>query len=278
MGASVAAACGDSQAQGPSSPATTPAHALIAAFPQGSAHIPAGVPMRLPYLISDREGVPLSRIDGRVAFEVARDGKVLGGSEVAPRGDGVPRAYLPFTFDFPAPGIYDIGATYRGARIESTVQVVEPSRVTTPVVGQALPGVGSPTVANPLGVDPLCSRDPVCPFHSIDLQSVVGRGHPIVLLVATPAYCQTAVCGPVLDLVVEQAAGREDLRVIHSEVYRDPKAHRDLSTATLAPVPAAYHLDFEPVLFITDRTGTVVARADVTVDRSELRELLTLAT
>ncbi|MBS1838246.1 MAG: hypothetical protein JST64_11200, partial [Actinobacteria bacterium] len=62
VGASVAAACGDSQAQGPSSPATTPAHALIAAFPQGSAHIPAGVPMRLPYLISDREGVPLSRI------------------------------------------------------------------------------------------------------------------------------------------------------------------------------------------------------------------------
>lgn len=233
--------------------------------------------MRLPYLISDREGVPLSRLDGDVTFTVERDGSRLGSVTVAPRSDGVPRAYLPVTFTFPSPGIYDLRATYGGAQLDSSVEAVDPSLVGPPFVGRPLPPVQSPTVVDPMGVDPLCTRQPPCPHHDVDLRTAIGSGRPVVLLVATPAYCQTAVCGPVLDLLMEQTAGRQDLAVIHSEVYKDPAAHRDLSTATVAPVPAAYRLAFEPVLFVTDRSGTVVARADVTVDRSELRELLTLA-
>lgn len=252
-------------------------HALIAAFPQGGPHIPAGAPTRLPYLISDAEGVPLARIDSDVRFTVTRDGRKLATLDVAPRGDGVPRAYLPVGFTFPTPGIYDLTADYDGSKLDSTVQVVEPSRVGPPFVGSQLRPVDSPTTDDPLGVDPLCSRTPACPYHGTSLRSAVAAGRPTVLLVATPAYCQTSVCGPVLDLLMEQTSGRDDLTVLHSEVYRDPKTSPDLGSAALAPVPEAYRLDFEPVLFITDRNATVVARADVTVDRGELKELLALA-
>ena len=277
MSGSWLAACGDGGTDRGSSSATTSRHALIAAFPQSVPHIPAGVPTRLPFLISDSEGVPLMQIDGKVTFAVTRDGRKLDSVAVAPRSNGASRAYLPLTFTFPTSGVYDITAEYDGAKLDATVRVSEPSEVAVPFVGQRLPAVGSPTVADPLGVDPICTREPMCPFHEVNLDGAVGSGRPVVLLVASPAYCQTAVCGPILDILMEQAAGRSDLTVIHSEVYKDAKAQPDLSTATLAPVPEAYHLTFEPVLFVTDRSGTIVARADVAVDRDEMKELLALA-
>ncbi len=276
VGGSMLAACGENETNTQES-TDVPAHALLAAFPQGLPHIPAGVPTRLPYLVSDSEGVPLSEIQGDVTFTISQDGTELGTVEAVPRMDGVPRAYLPVTFTFPEPGLYDLTATYDGSELDSTIEVVEASRVGPPVVGEQLPPVDSPTFDRTLEVDPLCSRVPTCPFHSVNLQDAVGQGKPIVMLIATPAYCQTAVCGPVLDLVMEATEGRTDLNVLHQEVYKNPKGQRDLNDAQLAPVPEAYDLRFEPVLYITDRAGTIVARADVTVDRGELTELLTLA-
>ncbi len=276
LGATLLSACGDDQAATEEG-TNLNSHALIAAFPQSVPHVPAGIPTRLPYLISDQEGVPLSKIDGDVTFTISRDGTEVGTVEVAPRGDGVPRAYLPVTFTFPAAGTYDLTASYDGADLDSTIQVVERSEIGPPVVGEQLPPVDSPTTERTLEVDPLCSRVPACELHSVNLQDAVTQGKPIVMLIATPAYCQTAVCGPVLDLVMEQTAGRTDLNVLHQEVYKNPKGQRDLNDAQLAPVPDAYDLRFEPVLYVTDRNGLIVARADVTVDRGELTELLALA-
>jgi len=257
----------------------TPKNALIAAFPQGVPHAASGVPTRLPYLLADQEGVPLSRIDGPVTFTVENDGTPVGQPvPVAPRSDGVPRAYLPFTFTFPQVGVYDVFAEYGGARLDSSIQIYEAAQIGPPVVGEPLPTAETPTTARTLAIDPVCSRVPPCPFHEVNLADAIGQGTPIVLLVATPAYCQTAVCGPIVDTLVEQASGRTDITVIHSEVYKNPKEVRDLQKATLAPVPDAYDLRFEPALFVTDAAGTVVARADITVDRTEMTELLALAT
>jgi hypothetical protein len=276
VGGPLLAACGSSETDTTESGATAD-HALIAAFPQSVPHIPAGVPMRLPYLVSDRDGVPLAELRGPVEFTAAQDGREIGTFTATPRMDGVPRAYLPVTFTFPEPGIYDLTATYDGTEMDSTIEVVDPSRVGPPVPGEALPPVDSPTTDRSLEVDPLCSRVPACPYHSSSLLAALGEGRPIVMLIATPAYCDTGVCGPILDLLIEQTTGRTDLAVLHQEVYLNPKGQRDLSDAQLAPVPEAYDLRFEPVLYITDRAGTIVARADVTVDRSELTELLALA-
>ncbi len=277
VGGLVLGACGDDPDTRVAT-AHTADHALLAAFPQGVPHAAVAVPTRLPYLISDPDGVPLQRIDGPVTFTVEQDGRRIGSPvSVAPHGDGVPRAYLPFTFEFPATGVYDVYAEYDGERLDSSIQIYDADQIGPPVVGEPLPPVDSPTTARSLDVDPLCSRVAPCPFHELNLQDVVGKGKPVVLLVATPAYCQTAVCGPVLDLLIEAVGTRTDLAVLHNEVYKDPKAVRDLSDAALAPVPQAYDLRFEPVLFVTDATGKVVARGDVTVDRAEMAQMLALA-
>jgi hypothetical protein len=68
--------------------------------------------------------------------------------------------------------------------------------------------------------------------------------------------------------MIDIAADYPDLQFIHAEVYTD-------NTATeAAPAVNAAGLSFEPVIFLTDASGTVVERLDVIVDESELREHL----
>jgi hypothetical protein len=276
VGAAALAACGDGETTETSG--GNPANALIAAFPRSVPYLAAGVPTRLPFLVADQEGIPLAKIRGPVTFRVTAGDTAVGSPiRVTPHDDGVPKAYLPVAVTFPNPGIYDLTADYEGEPLTSSVQVYDAAQVPIPGVGQALPPADTPTMGRSLGVDPVCSRSTPCPFHEVNLRDVMGSGRPKVVLVATPAYCQTAVCGPIVDLLVEQAAGRTDLDVIHAEVYKNPKAVRDLNKAALSPLPDEYRLPFEPTMFVTDATGTIVARADITVDRVEMQELLALA-
>jgi len=249
-------------------------NALLASFPQSVPYVPAGVPTRLPYLISDPEGVPLAAITGPVTFTVSSGGDVIGEVEVLPRSDGVPRAYLPLEFTFDEPGYYDVVAEYEGQSLDSQLQVFERKEVPPPVVGEQLPVAPTPTTLNSLEVDPICTRVPACPYHEVTLQEALDSGKRVVLLVATPAYCQTAVCGPTLDNLMAIVGDRDDLVVVHTEVYRQPKTESDLSQAPLAPLPEAYGLAFEPTMFVTDTKGTITARADIIIDRSEMTELL----
>lgn len=252
-----------------------PHHALLAAFPQSVPHIGAGVPSRLPYLISDAEGVPLAELTEPVVFNVTLDGEtILEDVSVEPRSESIPRAYVPLAVTFPEPGIYDITAIYDGAGMDSQVQAYSPNEIGTPGVGEPLPPADTPTPERPLDVDPMCTRVPACPFHEIGLPDALATGKRVVLLVATPAYCQTAVCGPIVDNLMEVVGDREDLVVIHTEVYANPKAVDDISRADLAPVPEAFDMVYEPALFVTDTSGTITDRADVIIDVSEMEEIL----
>jgi hypothetical protein len=93
----------------------------------------------------------------------------------------------------------------------------------------------------------------------------------VAYLIGTPAYCQTAICGPVLDLLLTEHANRPDFTMVHAEVYTDS------TIETVAPAVTAYHMSFEPALFIADAKGTLVARLDSIYDAQELKAALDLA-
>jgi hypothetical protein len=59
--------------------------------------------------------------------------------------------------------------------------------------------------------------------------------------------------------------------MVHAEVYTDDTIEVE------APAVTAYSLNFEPVLFVADATGTLVARLDSIWDESELNTALDLA-
>jgi hypothetical protein len=273
--AATAAACGDDAEQGVEAGAAATRYQLISSFPRNEPYAAAGTAQRLPLLLAGPDGAPLDHIAGDVRFQVLRDGRRIGEPiTVRPHDQGLTRAYLPLSVTFSEPGTYDVRGTYRGAQLETTLVVFEPSEVHLPQVGAPLPSVATPTVDDHRGVDPICTNDPPCPFHAVNLADSLAAGRPVLLLLSTPRYCQTAICGPVLDLLVEEAGSLEGIDVIHNEVYANPDAVPSIDQATQAPLVQAYSMVFEPCLFVVDRSGTLVRRLDTIYDRVELRQAI----
>lgn len=152
-------------------------------------------------------------------------------------------------------------------------QLFDPSEVAIPVIGAALPGFTTPTVADPRGVDPLCTRDGErCPFHEVTLTDALASGKPVVYLVGTPAHCETGTCAPGLEFLIEVSKRYgETATFVHAEVYADPEA------TVVAPAVTALALDYEPVIWVTNASGVVTERIDIVWDAAELAVLLDAA-
>jgi hypothetical protein len=138
-----------------------------------------------------------------------------------------------------------------------------------PVAGTPAPRAASPTVANPLGVDPICTRDPQCPLHDVSLDTVIGAGKPVAVMLATPALCQSRYCGPVLDdLLTLTDQYKDQITFVHVEIYTN------LSGNETTPTVQAWGIETEPWLFGVDATGNVVARLDGAFGHDEQQQLL----
>ena len=141
-----------------------------------------------------------------------------------------------------------------------------------------MPHLHTPTTTDARGVDPICTRQPRCPFHRVDLADALAAKQPVVLLISTPEYCQVGICGPVLDLLIAaRPAVAATTPFIHAEVYANgQEAQADLAqgTAQLAPLLKSLGLTFEPCLFVIGADGLVRVRLDTIFDAVELRQAL----
>lgn len=177
--------------------------------------------------------------------------------------------YWPFRVDIATIGIYSLvieGGTQDGAAI----QIMDPSTISIPLIGSPLPGFETPTIANPRGVDPVCTRTPEpCPLHDITLSEALKRGKPVAYLVGTPAHCQTGTCAPALNalLSLRDLVG-DKITMLHAEIYTDDTA------TTVAPAVEAFNMTYEPALFIADAKGKLVERFDAIFDAAEITEAL----
>jgi hypothetical protein len=111
-------------------------------------------------------------------------------------------------------------------------------------------------------------------MHDTDFADVVGR-KPVILLFATPALCQSRVCGPVVDVAeqVKAAHQGEDVAWIHQEVFRDNELENGYHQQLLD-----FGLQTEPWLFAIDRRGRVAARLEGAFSAAELERAVTAAT
>ncbi len=190
---------------------------------------------------------------------------------VEPHRDGVPTPYYPLRFTPAAPGIHEITVVGEDGYNAVTLDISQDALI--PLVGQPLPSVATPTTADARGVDPICTRTPACDLHAVSLAEVLGTG-PVALSIATPEFCQTAICGPVLDLLIEALPDYPTITGVHAEVYADPRGNDDPTAGGLSPITDEFALTFEPTLYLVDATGTIVTRLDSVYDRVELREAL----
>ena len=121
-----------------------------------------------------------------------------------------------------------------------------------PQVGQQAPVVHTLTAGQVSDISQIDTRVPPDDMHSDDLAHVLGK-KPVVLLFATPALCQSRVCGPVTDEAeqVKQEFG-DRVAFIHQEIYNNNR----ISDGP-RPQMRAYHLSTEPWAFVIDRSGKV---------------------
>jgi len=125
-----------------------------------------------------------------------------------------------------------------------------------PRAGQKAPLVHTPTAQDVGGeASKITTRIPPDTQNEVDYADVLGK-EPVLLLFATPKFCQSRVCGPVVD-VAEQAKAKygKQARFIHMEIYND----NDPSDLTVLPQVRAFHLPSEPWLFAIGREGVVKA-------------------
>jgi len=262
------AACGSSTHSTSSSSTSAGTAGPRQLFNAFDAEQPVGKALRLPVGLANADGSFSSDLPASIAVQLKKPDGTLGSpTTIARHQDGLPRGYYPVLTTFDVTGRWTIDAVVDGKHATTTVDVKPANEVANvPGAGDPLPKIPTPTTADHHGVNPICTREPACPFHTVSLDQLIGGTKPIALLVSTPAFCQVAICGPVLDLMIGRKAKLDaaGVQVIHTEVYVDTNAK------LTSPTVNALGLDYEPALFLAKGDGTIVERLDSIFDRVEL--------
>src|SRR5438270_1360754 len=90
-----------------------------------------------------------------------------------------------FRHDFD-PGIWQVQAIADNKPGVAVFQV--DAKSPSPLVGSHAIPSESPTVSNPRGVNPICTRTPVCSMHDMTIADAIATSKPSVVIFATPRF------------------------------------------------------------------------------------------
>lgn len=157
----------------------------------------------------------------------------------------------------------------------------------TPSIGEAAPPADTPTATDAAGIAAISTDTKPDPdFYRMTITQAETAGKPSVIIFATPAFCQTATCGPTLDFV--KAAGQAykgKVNFVHVEPYQLQLTSTGLqpildAKGQLQTVAAAddFGLQTEPFTFVLDAQGLVAAKFDGIMGQDELIAALNAVT
>jgi hypothetical protein len=175
------------------------------------------------------------------------------------------------TFD--SPGRWGAEVVLEGKGMDETVRanfdVAEES--TTPAVGQRPPAVDTPTSGDVAGLGAISTDDDPDPrFYKMSIAEVLRSGRPSVVTFATPKFCESATCGPTLDIVKKVSKDFPGMSFVHVEPYRLPIGDE----RRVVPAARKWGLPTEPWVFAMDSEGRVAAKFEGIVGAPELRRTL----
>lgn len=169
--------------------------------------------------------------------------------------------------DLPEPGLYQITVKFGSSELGpfGLNAFADPA-----VVGRGDPAPLSETRTSAdheiseISSDP----EPDASFYALSIHQAVQAG-PTVVVFATPKWCRTATCGPLLDQVKDLAPAFPDINFLHVEVYED----LDVSSfEELVAVEAVddWSLPSEPWVFVINNEGVVTASFEGAASGEEL--------
>jgi len=172
--------------------------------------------------------------------------------------------------DLPKPGKYWVLAEPEGdTKIQGLGQLEGRTAPKAPAIGARAPVSDTPTLRSTGGdVGALTTRKP--PDRDLLRWSVAEslRAHvPFVVAFATPAFCQSRTCGPVVDIVEEvgKRLKATPVRFIHVEIYVDNDPAKGENRWV-----KQWRLPTEPWTFLVGRDGRIKDRFEGAYSADEL--------
>ena len=233
--------------------------------------------VRFPFLIIASDAKPVDRPAAAVWVSTSRDGKpfqrvsaklepigVPGRSEAA--FGGVRRIYVAH-LRIPRPGRYWLVAEPRGAELQALGAIDVASRTRSVPVGARAPRSDTPTLATAPAAQITTSTPPDLPLLRYSVAQSLTAHAPFVATFATPQFCTSRTCGPVVDVVeaVRKQFAARGIRFIHVEVFD----HND-PTRGYNRWMRQWGLRSEPWVFLVGRDGRVKAKFEGSVSQAEL--------
>jgi hypothetical protein len=236
--------------------------------------------IRLPFLVIRRDAKPVERPQARLWVANGRTAKPFERTTAVLEPIGVPGISEPAAGDVSRiyvarlrirrPGRYWLVAEPVGGTPIQAIYVLDVKRRTAslPVGAKAFQS-RTPTLASTHGdVARLTTRTP--PDRALLRYSVAGSlaaHRPFVVTFATPRFCESRTCGPVVDVVtkIRRELARTRIRFIHVEVYRDNKPALGYNRWM-----REWGLESEPWVFLVGSDGRIKAKYEGSVSTGEL--------
>ncbi len=178
--------------------------------------------------------------------------------------------------NLPKPGTYWLLAVPNGGPkpLRALANLVVPrTRSGAPRVGRRAIPSHTPTLASVGGKLGAISTatDPDPRLYRLSVAQAMAAHVPFVVTFATPKFCTSRTCGPVVDVV--DAASRKlaatPVRFIHVEIYKDNDPAKGFN-----PWVKEWNLPTEPFTFVVDRNGVIRAKLEGAFSVSELESVV----
>ena len=113
------------------------------------------------------------------------------------------------------------------------------------------------------------SERPDARLHQIRITDAIAQGKPQLIVFATPQFCTSRMCGPVVDIVrtLLPAYGKR-VAFTHQEIWQD------FAEKKVFPIVEEWRLDSEPWVFVVDGQGIIRAKFEGLVTVPELEAAL----
>lgn len=156
-----------------------------------------------------------------------------------------------------------------GTKIQALGNMIVRKKSVAPSVGDRAIPSKTPTLASTGGdLSALTTaRHPDRALYQISVAQALAAHDPFVLAFATPQYCQSRTCGPVVDVVsaVRKQASSQGVRFIHVEIYSDNDPAKGVNRWV-----SQWRLPTEPFTFVVDRTGVIRTKLEGAFSAAEL--------
>lgn len=172
--------------------------------------------------------------------------------------------------DFPEAGTYQATIETEGMADAGPVGIVVSENPDVVQPGDEAPKSLTRTSAEYPDLAVISSdSDPDPLMYRLSIDQAVTDGTPAVIVFATPAWCVSQTCGPLLDQTKSLRADFPGVDFVHVEVYDNIQVD-SFDQLVLVPAVEEWGLPSEPWVFVVDSDGIVSASFEGAASREEM--------